>query len=63
MDTNRTIVTSLSPNEKEKYRIVFDAKDAKGKVTVTYKVYYLTKGANAMFLVSILKRDINLFHK
>ena len=49
MDTNRTVVTSLSPNEKEKYRIVFDAKGAKGKVTVTYKVYYLTKGANAMF--------------
>ncbi len=49
MDTNKTVVTSLSPNEKERYQVVFDARKAKGKVTVTYKVYYLTKGANAMF--------------
>ncbi len=49
MDANKIIVTSLSPNEKEKYRIVFDAKNAVGKVTVDYKIYYLTKGANAMF--------------
>ncbi|MEE9494707.1 MAG: hypothetical protein V3W04_15210 [Gammaproteobacteria bacterium] len=49
MDTNKTVVTSLSPNEKEKYRIIFDARKAKGKVTIAYKVYYLTKGANATF--------------
>lgn len=51
MDANKVVVTSLSPNEKEKYRLVFDASKAKGKVTVTYKIYYLTKGANAQFPV------------
>ncbi len=49
MDANKIISSSLSPNEKEKYRIVFDAKGVSGKITVTYKIYYMTKGANAKF--------------
>ncbi len=49
MDANQTVVTSLSPNEQESYRVVFDAKDAVGDVTVTYKVYYHTKGASGKF--------------
>ena len=51
MDANKIVVTSLSPNEKEKYKIVFDARNAKGKVNVTYKIYYMTKGANTQFPV------------
>jgi len=49
MDANKTVVTSLSPNEEEKYELEFDASNAVGDVTVTYKVYYHTKGASGIF--------------
>ncbi len=49
MDANKIKVSSLSPNELEKYKVVFDASDAVGDVTVTYKVYYHTTGAMGMF--------------
>ncbi len=49
IDSNNVVATSMSPNEKENYSIVFDAKDAVGEVTVAYRVYYMTKGANAQF--------------
>ena len=52
METNQTIVTSLSPNEQENYEIVFDGSDAVGDIKVTYKIYYLTKGANTQFPVA-----------
>ncbi len=49
MDANKVVVTSLSPNEEEEYEILFDASDAVGDITVTYKVYYHTKGASGIF--------------
>jgi len=49
MDANKSVVTSLSPNEEEKYKITFDASNAVGDVTVTYKVYYMTKGGSGKF--------------
>ena len=52
METNKTVVTSLSPNEQENYKIYFDASDAEGDIEVTYKIYYLTKGANTQFPVA-----------
>ena len=49
MDSTGVDVTSLSPNERENYTIEFDASGITGDVTVTYKAYYMTKGANTQF--------------
>ncbi|MGB5506630.1 MAG: hypothetical protein WBM70_08090, partial [Sulfurovum sp.] len=40
----------LSPNETETYTLTYDITGKTG-VTVTYKVYYMQKGANGKFLV------------
>lgn len=42
--------TRLSPNETEAYTLTYDISGKTG-VSVTYKVYYMQKGANGKFLV------------
>lgn len=41
----------LSPNERETYTLMYDLTGKTG-VSVTYKVYYMQKGANGKFLTS-----------
>lgn len=62
MDANKQVVTSMSPNEKEEYSVVFDAADVTGEVTVAYKIYYMTKGGNGVFPTGgdgFLNADVN----
>ncbi|HBS27718.1 MAG TPA: hypothetical protein DD827_11465 [Gammaproteobacteria bacterium] len=61
MDANKQVVTSMSPNEKEEYSVVFDAADVTGEVTVAYKIYYRPKVETAcsqrvMMVLSMLIR-------
>ncbi len=49
IDSTGVVATSLSPNERESYTVSFDAAGATGDITVTYKIYYMTKGANTQF--------------
>ncbi len=49
IDSKKVVATSLSPNEQESYTVRFDGSSAVGDVTVTYKAYYMTKGANTQF--------------
>ncbi len=49
MDSTGVEATSLSPNERENYTVEFDATGVTGPITVTYKAYYMTKGANTQF--------------
>ncbi len=49
MDSTGVEATSLSPNERETYTVEFDSTGVTGAVTVTYKAYYMTKGANTQF--------------
>ncbi len=39
----------LTPNETETYRLTYDISGQKG-ISVTYKVYYMQKGANGLFI-------------
>jgi hypothetical protein len=43
--------TRLSPNETETYTLTYDVSGKTG-VSVTYKVYYMQKGANGQFLTA-----------
>ena len=49
IDSTGVVATSLSPNERESYTVEFDATGATGDITVTYKAYYMRKGANTQF--------------
>ncbi|MEE9303556.1 MAG: multiheme c-type cytochrome [Thiotrichaceae bacterium] len=49
IDSTGVEATSLSPNERESYTVEFDATGVTGPITVTYKAYYMTKGANTQF--------------
>ncbi len=49
IDSTGVEATSLSPNEREAYTIEFDATGVTGDITITYKAYYMTKGANTQF--------------
>ena len=49
IDSTGVSVTSLSPNERESYSVEFDATGVTGDITVTYKAYYMTRGANTKF--------------
>lgn len=48
-DSNIASDNRLKPNEKEKYTVEYDTKDAAFPLTATYKVYYLKKGASGVF--------------
>ena len=48
-DSNIATDNRLKPNEREEYRLEYDTKGAKFPLTVTYKVYYMKKGANGQF--------------
>ena len=51
-DSNIVTDNRLSPNERENYSIAFDASTVTAwPVTVTYKVYYMKKGAGGKFPV------------
>lgn len=51
-DSNRVDVdTRLSPNETETYALSYDVSGKTG-LSVTYKVYYMQKGANGQFLTA-----------
>ena len=49
IDSTGVVATSLSPNERESYTVEFDATGVTGDVSVTYKAYYMRKGANTQF--------------
>ena len=48
-DSNIAADNRLKPNEKEKYRVVYNTKDAVFPLKVQYKVYYLKKGASGVY--------------
>jgi len=48
-DSNISRDNRLLPNEMEQYSVSFDAANAALPITVTYKVYYLAKGAAGKF--------------
>jgi hypothetical protein len=49
-DSNIAADNRLKPNEKEKYRITYDASDVEAwPVTVKFKVYFMKKGAGGVF--------------
>ena len=48
-DSNIATDNRLKPNEKEKYRIVYDTSGIEGDITVDYRVYYLKKGGSGKF--------------
>ena len=50
-DSNIAADNRLKPNEKEKYRIVYDTSGIVGDVKVEYRVYYLKKGGSGKFPV------------
>ena len=51
-DSNRVDVdTRLSPNETETYTLSYDVSGKTG-LSVTYKVYYMQKGANGQFITA-----------
>ena len=48
-DSNIASDNRLKPNEREKYSLKYDTKDAVFPLTATYKVYYLKKGGSGKF--------------
>ena len=48
----------LSPNETETYTLTYDITGKTG-VTVTYKVYYMQKGANGKFIARCCNGFLN----
>jgi len=51
-DSNIATDNRLKPNEMEEYAIEYDTEGAAYPLTVTYKVYYMKKGANGQFPVA-----------
>ena len=51
-DSNIATDNRLKPNEMEEYAIEYDTEGAAFPLNVTYKVYYMKKGANGQFPVA-----------
>jgi len=51
-DSNIAADNRLKPNEREQYAITYDTEGAAFPLNVTYKVYYMKKGANGQFPVA-----------